>query len=155
MRFHRFVYIISFLLVILLFISCGQKIRERRAFKDCKFGLEDVDIKQVGLTSVEVDLKLVVANPNEAKAVLDRLDFKLYGNNEYIADGVHKEKTEVPPYGKVFLYLSVKARNKSVGKALLSALLKDELKVRFEGTAYMETFVGDIEYPLEFEKDIN
>lgn len=149
------IYIFSSLLIALLLISCGEKIRERRAFQDCKFGLDDVHIKQLGFDNIKVNLDIIVANPNSQRAVLDRLEFKIYGNDEHFADGVHEEMTEIPAYEKAFVYLSVSAKNKSVGKTLLSSMLSDSLTIRLEGTAYMDTFIGEIEYPVEMEREVH
>jgi len=150
------IYLIFILLLVsIISLSCGEAIKERRVFKDCKFGLEDVDVKQVGLDTIKVNLEVVVANPNETKAVLDRLEFEVFGNDEHIADGVHEEKTEVPPYEKAFLHLSVTTKNKSVGKVLLSALLMESLTIKLSGTAHMDTWIGTIDYPLELEREVH
>jgi len=93
--------IVVFIIVGLIGYSYfSYEVAKREVLKDCEFRLADVGIRSMGLTSAELNIVLEIYNPNDITATLDRADFSVYGNDNYLGDGEITKKINIPPHSK-------------------------------------------------------
>jgi len=134
-----------------LFSSC-KTIDQRKAVKDCKFGLENVSIEGISLQDVHLRVDLITANPNDIKVIVDRFDYSLFVEDDIlVSTGEHKEKIEIEPQQKGRLEIDMIINSQEVGKALLASILAGDAQFLLVGTIHIETWIGTIDYPLEME----
>ena len=88
------------ILIIILAIIIGvsllsQEVKKREVLKRCNISLVEIDAKNIGPTSITLDIKLRIYNPNTTTTTLDRVDSSLYGN--YLGNGTIKKRVGIPP----------------------------------------------------------
>jgi LEA14-like dessication related protein len=139
---------ISLLFSVSIF-SC-KTVDQRKAIKDCKFGLESVAVEGISLDNIRLKISILVANPNDIKAVVDRFEYLVYDPEEnLLGKGEHTEKLEIEPYQKGFLNLSLAVSNQELGKALLKSALTGGMDITVKGVAHVETWIGTFDFPFE------
>jgi LEA14-like dessication related protein len=141
-------------LAVVLITSCGCKmIEQRKAIKDCKFDLENVEVKDISLTDITLTAYVGIENPNDDQVILDRIDFTLYSDKTKLADGSHKKQVKIQPGTRKVTPVAVKAPLKNLGAGLLGAVTKSgDVTYTMTGTVYIDTWIGTIEYPLKISK---
>lgn len=130
-------------------------IREpRENLQKCEFEFRGLEVAEVGLTKIDLRVFVGIKNPNASEVILDRLDFKLYtgGNEREIADGEHKENVRIPAGEERTVTLDVRTSPSQMGGGLLSALISGgNVDYKLDGTVYLDTFIGEIAYPITLE----
>lgn len=127
-------------------------IAKRQALENCRFDLESVDIVRAGFAGVEMRFLVGIENPNPIDVVVDRLEFELFTGGKKIGQGVHQERIDVPPGASETIALDVKASASELGIALLTAITSNSgVDYKVQGTAFVETILGEFPYPFTVE----
>jgi len=140
--------------IVALFIIAGfvgyyyHEVAKREALKKCEFKLADVRIDRIGLTSADLTIVLEIYNPNDITATLDRVDFSLYGNDNYLGDGEITKKTDIPPHSRKTVSAPFTLSYFGAARAIWSALKEGGVVWKITGTAYVDTPLGTMEIPF-------
>ena len=126
----------------------SYEVAKREALKNCEFRLADVRIKSVGLTSAELNIILEIYNPNDITVTLDRADFSVYGNDNYLGDGEITKKINIPPYNKKRVSVPFTLDYFGAARVIWSALREGKVVWKITGIAYIDTPLGTMEIPF-------
>ena len=130
-----------------------KMVDKRKALKDCKFDLEDVEVKGISLTEADLLVKLSVQNPNDLEVIVDRFYYKLWSDKNLLAEGWHNEQQKVPPGKTAVVPLTVKTPLKNLGKGALNQLRnRGGVTYTLQAAVYLKTFLGDVEIPVTVRK---
>jgi LEA14-like dessication related protein len=142
-------------ILIFAFLSSCKTVDQRKAIKDCKFGLQSVAVEGVSLDNIRLKISVLVANPNDIKVIVDRFDYLVYDSGDnLLGKGEHSEKLEIEPYQKGFLNFSLAVSNQELGKALLGSALTGGMDITVKGVAHVETWIGTFDIPFEETKKL-
>jgi len=128
----------------------SYEVAKREALKYCEFRLTDVGIARIGLTSADLIIVFEIYNPNDITATLDRVDFSLYGNDNYLGDGEITKKVNIPPYSKKRVSAPFTLYYSGAAGVIWSALKEGEVVWKITGIAYIDTLLGTMEIPFVF-----
>lgn len=107
--------------------------------------LEEVKIRSLHLTSLDLEVKLKVQNPNPIDAILRELPFTVFllaGNRrEEIASG-NAGKMEIPADGNTYIVAPVTSYDLPLIEALASLIQKGEIRLEIRGNAVIDHIVG-------------
>jgi|GEM_PF-1457486 len=99
-------------------------------------------------TSMKVDIKLAVTNPNPIALKLDKLDLLLYINDKKTTT-VMFTNIDLPAKGTAPLNTTVKVPYKEVGTAIVSIVRsKGKAHYKLDGIIYIKTPVGMLDFPV-------
>lgn len=99
-------------------------------------------------TSMKVDIKLSVTNPNPIALKLDKLDLLLYINDKKTVK-VMFSNINLPANGTEQLTSTVKIPYKQVGTAIVSIVrAKGKAQYKLDGVIYIKTPVGMLNFPV-------
>ncbi len=134
------------------FTACGP-VAKRKALKDCKFDLRDVEVQDISLTDVTLKADVAVLNPNATEVIVDRFSYKLWSDKNLLADGWHNEKDTIAPGQEKVLSVSMNSPLKNLGKGVLNQLRnRGGVTYTLQATVYLKTFIGDLEVPVTVRK---
>ncbi len=107
--------------------------------------IESVRLRKLHLTSVELDVTLVIRNQNPVTAVLREFPFRVYfrddGTRKEVASG-NTGKIEVPAGRSVTVPVIVTSGDLALAEALLDLLERGNLNLEIEGDAVIDHIVG-------------
>jgi Late embryogenesis abundant protein. len=83
---------------------------------------------------------------------MDKIDYKVYGNNKLLGSGEVVRKIEIPPSGVKTVDTSFTFKYADVGEAVWSAIKEGTMDWEVKGTTYLHTPTGDIKVPIKFVK---
>jgi len=126
-----------------------QEVQKREALRNCEINLADVSVKSIGLTSATLNIKLRIYNPNTVTATLDRADYSLYGNENYLGDGTITKRVDIPPGGTTTVTSPFELSYSGAARVIWSALTEGTIKWKIIGTAYIDTPLGTLTIPFE------
>ncbi len=119
------------------------EVAKREALKSCEFRLADVRLKSIGLTSAELIIVLEIYNPNSIIVTLDRADFYLYGNDNYLGYGEITRRIDIPPYSFKSVNIPFTLEYSGAGGVIWSAIQRgSKIEWKITGTAYIDTPFG-------------
>jgi LEA14-like dessication related protein len=81
---------------------------------------------------------------------MDKIDYKVYGNDTYLGSGEVTKKIEIPPSGVKTVDTSFTFKYADAGEAIRSAAKEGTMKWEVKGTTYLHAPTGDIKVPLKF-----
>lgn len=137
-----------------LFLTSSCKfVDQRKAVKDCKFELKDVEVRDISLTDADLLVTLAVTNPNDLEVVVDRFSYKLWSDKHLIAEGWHRTTDKIPAGETRDLALTMHAPLKGLGKGVLDQLRnRAGVTYTLQATVYLKTVVGELEIPITVKK---
>lgn len=141
---------LSFILVFLL--SCTA-VQERLAIKECKFSLVSVKPYDFTFNNLKLDFNINANNPNKIDAVLDKLKYTLYANDNGLISGITGKGIKIPAKGSNNFVTTVTLEYSKLDEALISAIRLGKAEYRVKATAYIQTIIGEISYPVEITLD--
>ena len=122
--------------------------KERRAIKKCRFRITTIEMLSVSLSSVTMGLELEIVNPQDIRAVLDRLECILYLNGTAAA-GVGFDPVTVPPKGRRTVKAEVQIPFSSLGMRVLDSMKTGgKVRYRLSGYAFVKTAMGVAKVPV-------
>lgn len=139
---------ICLLLIIVFLLSCTA-VQERLAIKECKFSLVSVKPYDFTFNNLKLDFDINCNNPNKIDAVLDKLKYTLYANDNRLISGTTGKGIKISAKGSNSFVTTVTLEYSKLGEALISAIRLGKAEYRVEATAYIQTIIGEISYPVE------
>ena len=129
-----------FLTVVLLFFSCKDipktvvKSPVPEILEPC-FSVSSIIILQAELINTRLNVKLRIENPNPFPVSLSSLEYKLYGEGSFWADGTEKNVFTVPAFDFVEKDLYLVMNFIDMKRSLLDKVIAMEsIEYRFDGT---------------------
>ena len=133
-------------------VSCAIR-QARENLRNCEFDLEGLQLLGYSLSAVQLQVNVGIRNPNESEVVLDRMDFKVFAEGDEIGTGQNEGRTEIAPGQRAVVPLRVNATLGALGTALFRSLRGGAIQLRVEGTAYIETILGELPVPFTIEEE--
>jgi len=121
---------------------------KREAIKSCRITLAGVSVKSIGLTSMSLEVKLRIYNPNSVIATVDRATYSLYADDIYLGDGTIP-RTDIPPGGTATVTTPFELSYSGALSAIWSYLKTGNVTWRIRGVAYFDTPLGPLTAPFE------
>ena len=140
-------------LAILGTVGCAIR-QARENLRNCEFDLEGLHLLGYSLTAVELQIDVGIRNPNETEVILDRMDFKVFADGDEIGTGQNEGRTEIAPGDRAVVPLKLNATLGTLGSALFRSLTAGRaIQLRVQGTAYVETILGELPVPFTIEEE--
>jgi len=148
--------IIIGVVVIVIIVGFGffaySEISQRKALEDIEISLQDVNFSRVGFTSATLSIWLDMYNPNDITATLDRADYEVYLNDNYVGSGQISSKTSIPAYSSTIVKTNFDVAYSGIGPTLISAISNQQIIVRLSGQAYYDTPFGTLTIPFSLTR---
>ena len=139
-------YVVIILMVLVL--SCSA-VQERLAIKECKFALTSVTPYAFTFNNFKLDFDIKVDNPNKIDAVLDKLQYTLYADESSLISGTTGKGLKVPANSSNNFITTITLKYSTLGEVLTSAIRLGNASYKVKATAYINTLIGEISYPIE------
>jgi LEA14-like dessication related protein len=143
-------------LVVLIIAAAGagfyifSEVQKRQALSDVEVSLVDVVVKDVGISTASLDIKLKFSNPNDVVATLDRATYSVYGNETYVGDGEILEKVDVPPRADKTVTTPFELSYIGAAQVVRDYLTQGgHITWKLKGVAYIDTPLGTLTVPFE------
>jgi LEA14-like dessication related protein len=137
-----------YLFIIILILSCSA-VQERLAIKECKFALASVRPYDFTFNNFKLDFDINVDNPNKIDAVLDRLKYTLYADESALISGTTGKGLKIPANKSNNFITTITLKYSTLGEVLTSKIKLGKAEYRVKATAYIQTLIGEISYPVE------
>ena len=128
------------IILIIGFISAGivayvaifafTEIEQRKALEDIQISFHEASLKDIGFSGATVNLSLSMYNPNDITATLDRADYDLWFNENYLGSGVTHERLDIPPLTSRIANTDFDLDFGGAGMAIISAITEGEASWR-------------------------
>ena len=135
--------------LIIVFLLLCTAVQERLAIKECKFSLVSVKPYDFTFNNLKLDFNINANNPNKIDAVLDKLKYTLYANNNGLISGTTGKGIKIPAKGSNSFVTTITLEYSELGEALISAIRLGKAEYRVKATAYIQTIIGEISSPVE------
>ncbi len=99
------------------------------------------------LSSMKVDVKLDVTNPNPITVKADRIDLLLYINKRKTVKVMFND-INLPANKTEKLNATVKIPYKSVGTAIVGVVKRGKVTYKLEGKIFVKTPIGMLDFPV-------
>ena len=83
----------------------------------------DVSIHNVDFSDVKLDVSIGMHNPNDSTATLDRTEYKLWLNGNYLGEGKIEKDTDIPPFTSKQIHTEFTLSHSDVWETILSGLM--------------------------------
>ena len=143
--------IVILLVVISLWIY--KEKAQRDVLKNVEVSVDGISPKSIGLTNATVEIMLRIYNPNIITATLDRVDYKLYGNGNYIGSGNIDRRIDIPSRSSRTVITDFDLSYGGTLETIWSAIQNGNVNWKINGIAYFDTPLGSLNIP--FNKVIN
>jgi LEA14-like dessication related protein len=145
-------YIIIPIILLIVVTSCSF-IKERIAIKECKFTLTDVKPYDFSFSDMKIDFTIKGQNPNKVDAKLDKFTYDFFINNKELFTGTTGKGVSIPSGKSTDFTTTISLDYNKVGDALVSAIKLGNVTYTIKATAYINTLIGEISYPVEISFD--
>ncbi|MGA1975289.1 MAG: hypothetical protein ABSG92_06605, partial [Conexivisphaerales archaeon] len=81
--------------VVTIAIYSTQQAAQRATLEKVRLGIEEVQLQEATSTSIDVNVRLVMVNPNRDAVAFDRMTFDLYGNGSLVGNTEYGQKLDV------------------------------------------------------------
>lgn len=143
---------ISLSLIIVLLLSCSA-VQERLAIRECKFSLTSVKPYAFTFNNFKLDFNIAVENPNKVDAVLDKLKYTLYADDSDLISGTTGKGLKIPANKSNNFTTTITLEYSKLSEVLISAIRLGKAEYKVKATAYIQTMIGEISYPVEITLD--
>ena len=129
-------------------LSCVA-MKERLAIKECIFSLISVTPYEFTFNSLKLDFELKVDNPNNIDAVLDKLVYTFYANENDLFSGTTGKGIKIPAGKSKKFVTTTTLQYSKIGEALIEAIRLGKAEYKITARAFTTTIIGEISYPVE------
>lgn len=126
-----------------------QEVNSRVALRDVEISIDGVDVKGLTLSGATLGIRLRMYNPNPFPATLDSADYSLYGNGNYLGNGIIPSRMDIPANGARSVSTDFDLSYGGAAGVLWSALLEGRVSWRLTGIAHIRTAIGAIDVPFD------
>ncbi|NJE47608.1 hypothetical protein E3E35_09405 [Thermococcus sp. GR7] len=143
--------LVAMIVIILLLggVYVFYEYEKRAALQNCEISLADVRVASIGLISAKLEVVLRIYNPNDVTATLDRIDYELYGNGEFLGYGAFDRSVDIPPHSFRLVSSEFTLDYGGALKTIWSALKNGDVEWRIKGVAHIDTPIGTLNIPFE------
>ena len=145
------IFVIAVILGIML-LNIVVEVEKRKALENIQIELVDISIQNIGFSGVDLDVSLDMYNPNDVTATLDRSEYKLWFNENYLGEGRIQQETEIPSFTSKQIHTKFNLSYSDVGKTIVSTLTEEQRVWRIMGTAYYDSILGTIDVPFDITR---
>jgi hypothetical protein len=136
--------------------SLWQAYAQREVISRARISLRAVELPSLDLKGASVRVSLNIENPTQTTLVIDRVDYMLFLNEQRALTAFTDTRLTVPAQQARPLVLNANVAFADLGtQARLFWQNRNLKNVRLEGTAYFETPLGVVEYPLRFNGNLS
>ena len=132
-------------------IFASTEIEQRKALEDIQISFHDASLEDLGLSGATVNLALRMYNPN-VTATLDRADYELWFNDNYLGSGATHQRVDIPPLTSRVATTDFDLDFGGAGQSIISAITQGQATWRIAGSAYYETIFGTINIPFNITR---
>nr|WP_240923465.1 LEA type 2 family protein [Thermococcus sp. 18S1] len=122
---------------------------KRAALQNCEITLSDVRVASIGLTGAKLEIVFRIYNPNDVTATLDRIEYELYGNGEFLGYGYIDRSVDIPARSIRYVSSEFTLDYGGALKTIWSALKRGDVDWRVKGTLHIDTPIGTLDVPFE------
>ncbi|MFA5269403.1 MAG: LEA type 2 family protein [Methanoregula sp.] len=120
--------------------------------KDPVITLEDIRLRKISFSSLELEVTIQVMNPNPLGITLRELPFTVLCStnktDQQLASG-NTGRVKIAGNGSTVLHIPVTSQNATLIGALATFVTKGGVKVTIRGTATVDAFLFDWSVPFE------
>jgi LEA14-like dessication related protein len=135
--------------VVTIAIYSTQQAAQRATLEKVRLGIEEVQLQEATSTSIDVNVRLVMVNPNRDAVAFDRMTFDLYGNGSLVGNTEYGQKLDVPPFSSTFIVVPMGISWSGGNEALSSSMIQGNMTWEVKGTAYFDTSWGTVSVPVD------
>ena len=144
--------IIPAVIIAYVIIFAFTEIEQRKALEDIQISFHDATLKDIGFSGATVNLSLSMYNPNDITATLDRADYDLWFNENYLGSGITQKRVDIPPLESRIAATDFDLDFGGAGSSIISAITEGKASWRISGTAYYDTIFGTMNIPFDITK---
>jgi LEA14-like dessication related protein len=126
-----------------------SEIEQRKALEDVQISFHEATLQDIGFSGATLDLALEMYNPNDITATLDKADYDLWFNDNFLGHGLTHQRIDIPPFTSKIIHTEFDLDFTGAGKSIISALTQGEASWRLAGTAYYNTILGTLNIPFD------
>ncbi len=124
-RQHRLIWIWGLLL--LMQTGCAQYMLNKAVGRIQLERIDRLEVSELDSSGVKLDMRLIFQNPTPLQAVLNRMDYDIYIEEQYFGNGTHNGPLEVLPDTTFYMDLPVHTVYSDLAPAILTALSQDSI----------------------------
>ena len=132
-----------------LLLNIAVEVEQRKALESIQIEFVDVALKDIGLTDVGLEISLDMYNPNDVVATLDRSEYEVWFNDNYLGEGLILQETDIPPFTSRQVDTEFNLSYLEAGDTVISAFTEEEHTWRIKGTAHYDSILGTIDIPFD------
>ena len=132
-----------------LLLNMAVEVEQRKALESIQIEFVDVAVKDIGFTDVGLEISLDMYNPNDVVATLDRSEYELWFNDNYLGEGTILQETNIPPFTSRQVDTEFNLSYLEAGDTVISALTEEQHVWRIKGTAHYDSVLGTIDIPFD------
>ena len=125
------------------------EIEQRKALEDVQISFHAATLQDIGFSGATLDLALEMYNPNDIIATLDKADYDVWFNDNFLGHGFTHERVDIPPLTSKIVHTEFDLDFSGAGQSIISALTQGEATWRLAGTAYYDTVIGTLNIPFD------
>lgn len=133
--------------VIAMLVACGPQISKPEA------EVRTVTLKNIGLTSTDVNVKVKVTNNNPVGADLSKITYDLYfkkeGQWKYLGKGKKTEKVHIRKQGQTTIDIPTTINNVSALESLVPLARKGSVDIKVDGSVFLDLKATSYELPFK------
>lgn len=122
---------------------------QRKALEDVDISFHAATLQDIGFSGATLDLALEMYNPNDITATLDKADYDLWFNDNFLGHGFTHQRVDIPPLTSRIVRTEFDLDFTGAGQSVISALTQGEATWRLAGTAYYDTVIGTLNIPFD------
>ena len=119
--------------------------------------VSDISVKGVTPQNLNLDVHVIIDNPNPVGANLTKVAFDIYylenGQSKYLGHG-EKNNVEIRKQGQTTVTVPVVVENQQAINALMEAAKKGAITIKTSGSAFLDLQVTTFEIPFETSNEI-
>jgi LEA14-like dessication related protein len=133
-------------------IYSAEQAVQRADLEKLRLSVSEVQVQEALSSSIDVNVRLVIFNPNRDTATFDRAAFDLYGNGSHLGSAEYGQKQDFPPFSAQVLVVPMSISWSGDNQALYSAIAQGNMTWELKGTAHYDTSWGTVSVPVDVTK---
>ena len=125
------------------------EIEQRKALEDIQISFHEASLQDIDFSGATLNLSLSMYNPNDITATLDRVDYEIWFNDNYLGNGFTHERVDIPPLTSKIATTNFDLDFGGAGMAIISAITEEEYSWHITGTAFYDTIFGTMNIPFD------
>lgn len=119
--------------------------------------VDDVSVKDISLQNLDLEVRVIVNNPNPVGAHLTKVAYDIYylkdGESNYLGHG-EKKDIDIRKQGDTTITIPTTIDNKEAIKTIIELARKGAVTLKVDGSAYLDLKATSFEIPFERTKEV-